>query len=116
MKIRIKGNSLRYRLTKSEVARLWAEEFLEERTQFAGKTLLYTIEYTNDNTLSANFIDDKIVLFMPKCMIDELHNTDIVGFEDGTGPVSLLVEKDFVCIDNTEEDQSDHYTHPQSAC
>lgn len=35
MKIRIKGNSLRYRLTRSEVAKFWENGILEEHTQFA---------------------------------------------------------------------------------
>ena len=45
-------------------------------------------------------------------MIDELYNTDSVGFDELRGPVSLLVEKDFVCNDKVEEDQSDNYPNP----
>lgn len=116
MKIRIKGNSLRYRLSRSEVNRLWSEGSLEERTEFAGKTFAYAIAATNDNKLSADFTGDKIVLSIPKAMIDELNNTDRVGFDDHTGPVSLLVEKDFVCIDGKEEDQSDSYPNPRLTC
>jgi hypothetical protein len=116
MKIRIKGNSLRYRLTKTEVEKLWSLGILEERTQFAGKTLVYAIETAKADKLSANFIGDKIVLYMSKKMIDELHNTDKVGFDDRSESVSLLIEKDFVCIDNTNEDQSDNYPNPQLKC
>lgn len=116
MKIRIKGNSLRYRLAKSEVARLWSMGFLEGRTEFAGKTLIYAIETSGDDKLSADYMADKITLSIPKTMIDELEHTDRVGFNDNTGNVSLLVEKDFVCIDKVEEDQSDNYPNPQLAC
>lgn len=116
MKIRIRGNSLRYRLTKSEIANLWSAGFLEERTEFAGKTLVYAIETAGNDKLSADFMGDKIVLSMPKAMIDELYTTDRVGFNDGTGSVSLLVEKDFACTDNTEEDQSDNYPNPTLKC
>ncbi|MDP4130270.1 MAG: hypothetical protein Q8918_08520 [Bacteroidota bacterium] len=112
MKIRIKANSLRYRLTQSEVATLWSEGFLEERTEFSGKALIYAIVTGNEDTLSADFIEDRIVLNMPKTMIDELYHTDRVGFDDLRGPVSLLVEKDFVCKDKVEEDQSDNYPNP----
>lgn len=116
MKIRIKGNSVRFRLTKSEVERLRSASHLEEQTEFSGKTFAYAIEVTNGNKLSADFIGDKIMLNMPKVMIDELSNTARVGFEDLTGPVNLLIEKDFACIDNTDEDQSDHYPNPHVAC
>lgn len=116
MKIRIKGNSLRYRLTKSEVERLSVAGFLEERVEFAGKSLVYVIETATDQLLSAGFTGDKIFIKMPKAMIDELYNTDLVGVNDNTGPVSLLVEKDFVCLDNTTEDQHDNYPNPHLNC
>jgi len=116
MKIRIKGNSLRYRLTQSEVAKLFERGSLEERTEFANNTLVYTIESINDNKLSSDFMNSKITLFIPKVMIDELYNTNKVGFEDKSGTVSLLVEKDFACIDHTEEDQSDNYPNPNISC
>lgn len=116
MKIRIKDNSLRYRLTQSEVTELYEKGSLEEHTEFASSTLVYAIESINDNKLSSDFRNNKIILFMPKAMIDELYNTDKVGFEDKSGTVSLLVEKDFACIDNIEEDQSDNYPNPNISC
>lgn len=116
MKIRIKGNSLRYRLTKSEVEKLWREDHLEENTAFPGKSLQYAIYSTDDSILSADFTGDKIVLSMPKAMIDTLQLSDKVGFEQTTGPVYLLVEKDFVCIDKVDEDQSDNYPNPHLNC
>lgn len=116
MKIRIKGNTLRYRITKSEVERLGSEGVLIEKVEFAGKTLIYAIETTNDQKLSTDFVDDKIILFMPKAMVEELINTDRVGFENKSGPVSILIEKDFVCIDRSEEDQSDNYPNPAIKC
>lgn len=118
MKIRIKGNTLRYRLTKSDITRLCNEGCLEERTAFAGKTLVYAIETKDNDTegLSADFIGDNIVLRMTRSMIDELTHTDRVGFEDRSGPVHLLIEKDFVCIDRVEEDQSDNYPNPAIFC
>ncbi|MGV3762053.1 DUF7009 family protein [Parapedobacter sp.] len=116
MKIRIKGNSLRYRLTRSEVAELQTLGRLEEHTAFDGKTFTYAIETASSDRLSADFIESTIVLKMPKTMIDELYHTDKVGFGDKSGAVSLLVEKDFACIDNTEEDQSDNYPNPSLSC
>jgi len=116
MKIRIKGNSVRYRLTQSEVARLGAEGFLEEKVDFAGKKLIYSIITAKHNKLSVEFTGNMIALHMSKVMIEELCNTDKVGFGDTSGHVSLLVEKDFVCIDKVEEDQSDNYPNPNLAC
>ncbi|MFT3750681.1 MAG: hypothetical protein QM768_20385 [Agriterribacter sp.] len=116
MKIRIKGNSLRYRLTRPEVAKLGTDAYLEDTTAFTGGTFIYAIEATQNDKLLAEFINNKITLKMPQRMIDELVNTDTVGFDDHSGTVSLLVEKDFVCIDNTTEDQRDNYPNPSLTC
>lgn len=114
MKIRIKGNTLRYRLTRSEVNKLALEGSLEERSEFPFKTLLYSIELTNDDRLMADYVGNRIVLRMPRVMMDELNNSDKVGFADQSGPVSLLVEKDFACLSEVDEDQSDNFPNPMS--
>jgi hypothetical protein len=117
MKIRIKGNSVRYRLTRSEVTRLWEKGFIEDQTTFFTKTLRYYIEVTASDELKADFtLDDSIILYLPQKMIDAMQHTEIVGFDNQHGPVSLLIEKDFVCIDNTTEDQSDNYPNPSLNC
>jgi len=112
MKIRIKGNSLRYRLTKSDMYRLSQEGYLEDKTQFVGRELIYVIQKTDKSQLSAFFNDNVICLQVPATMIDELNSTDCVGFEGTEGNLHLLVEKDFTCLDNVDEDQSDNYPNP----
>jgi len=112
MKLRIKGNSLRYRLTKSDVTAIIKDGRLEERTEFGHQTLSYVLQTTTDYDLSATFKDNRITLFVPHTMIDKLANTDEVGFESGQGKLFLLVEKDFTCLDNVAEDQSDNYPNP----
>ncbi|MCB0515645.1 MAG: hypothetical protein R2798_04725 [Chitinophagales bacterium] len=116
MKIRIKGNSLRYRLTQSDIATIGAAGFLEEKTTFANKTFYYRLESTNDDRISADFVGDKIIVKMPQTMIDEWLTTERVTFADESGTVSILLEKDFACLDNTDEDQSDNYPNPNKTC
>jgi hypothetical protein len=45
-------------------------------------------------------------------MINALADTDKVGFENTDGELHLLVEKDFTCLDNVAEDQSDNFPNP----
>nr|WP_315035643.1 hypothetical protein [uncultured Chryseobacterium sp.] len=116
MKIRIKDNSVRFRLTQSEVAELGENGIVSSMTEFVDRPFMYIIEKTEDNVLSASFIENRMVMRMPVEMIKELISTDTVGFEGQTGLVKLLVEKDFVCIDNTMEDQSDNYPNPNLTC
>jgi len=116
MKIRIKDNSVRYRLTQSEVAELDKNGVVSSVTAFIGRPFIYKIEQIDGGELTANFIEDSVVLGIPKSMIEELATTEIVGFNGQAGEVKLLVEKDFVCIDNTVEDQSDIYPNPSLNC
>lgn len=116
MKIRIKDNSVRLRLTQSEVSELGEKGFVSCFTEFVDRPFIYSIEATDDKELSASFVENRIEMMMPKTMIEELVTTDKVGFDGQVGVVKLLVEKDFVCIDNTEEDQSDQYPNPSLTC
>jgi hypothetical protein len=118
MKIRIKGNSLRYRLTRPEVERFAKTGRLEEQINFGGPLLYYSILMTDSDQLSAAFSGNRITLFFPAAFLDEWIHTDRAGF-DNRMPLDttdetlyLLVEKDYTCLDNVTEDQSDHYPNP----
>lgn len=114
MKIRIKGNSIRYRLTRSEVSKLALEGSLTEEVQFAPQKLRYILSATNETFLFAAYLNHDIIIYMPRQMIDELYSTERIGFQAEFEALAILIEKDFVCIDNTEEDQSDNYEHPET--
>jgi len=112
MKIRIKGNSLRYRLTKTDVALFSKEGYLEETTTFGTQRLVYALQRSVVDELTATFQHNKITLFMPDNMAEEWELTERVGFENSNSQLYLLIEKDFKCLDNVAEDQSDNYPNP----
>lgn len=112
MKIRIKGNSLRYRLTKSDVATLAMNGFIEETSNFGTQVFRYALRRGMVSSLSATFEDNTITIHMPDQMIEEWVYTGRIGFENSSSAMYLLVEKDFVCLDNVAEDQSDNYPNP----
>lgn len=123
MKIRIKGNSIRFRLSKNEVTLFATEGYLEEKTVFPSGTFIYAIRKLFDGkTLDASFINPKLTLFVPRCLVQEWTTTDITGsknmlpISDGEN-LNLLLEKDFECI-NAEEikDQLDYYNHSVKNC
>jgi hypothetical protein len=115
MKIRIKSNTLRYRLTRTDISALAQEGYLEEQINFAGNPLIYSVQLTDGHILTSSYIDHKITLSMPHKMIEELTDTDRVGFDNQDGGLHLLIEKDFTCLDNVDEDQSDNYPNPLAA-
>ena len=103
MKLRIKSNSLRYRLTRTDVDTLAKEGYLEEQVNFPGNPLTYAIQLTEGEILTSSYIHNKVTISMSHQMIAELSGTDRVGFENIDGQVQLLVEKDFVCLDEVAE-------------
>jgi hypothetical protein len=112
MKIRIKSNSIRYRLTRTDISTLVESGYLEEKVNFPGNTFTYALRHNDDEQLASVFRENTITLFMPKTMLKELADTDRVGFEHTADNIYLLVEKDFTCLDNVAEDQSDNYPNP----
>ena len=115
MKIRIKGNSVRYRLSMSDVARFGRDGYIEEIVDFGKTQLTYALQKSPAQGLDAEFMYNKIVVFMPYSWADELVETNRVGFEQ-KGALYLLIEKDFQCLDNVAEDQSDNYPNPDKVC
>ena len=121
MKLRLKSNSIRIRLTKTEVSTLANTGYLEEKTPFINNTFIYSIQTIDSTELSASLDSNKITLFVPVDFIKEWPENDIVSLKGkmtvaNDEALYLLVEKDFVCLDETTEDQSDNYTNPNSAC
>ena len=122
MKLRIKGNSLRIRLTKTEVGKLADTGYLEEQTLFAGNKLVYALlSVDSGNELSATLDANKITMFVPHELIKDWPQNNVVGFNASmtvseNETLYLLLEKDFVCIEETMEDQSDHYGNPNKSC
>ncbi|MEN0054167.1 MAG: hypothetical protein AAGC65_10885 [Mucilaginibacter sp.] len=116
MKIRIKGNSLRYRLSKTDVQMFFNNGYLEEQTAFGSSSLTYALQVYESNELSANFENNKITVFVPEEITTNWATTDDVGFHETVGVLHLLIEKDFQCLDNTIEDQTDNYPNPSLVC
>ncbi len=119
MKLRIKGNSIRYRLTKTEVANFAIHKYLEEKVEFGANELIYALESKdNVNEVATSFVNNKITITIPQNLANEWTSIELVGLQNEYlnevhKKIFILVEKDFVCLDNTFEDQSDNYPHPQ---
>ncbi|OJW85225.1 MAG: hypothetical protein BGO69_06295 [Bacteroidetes bacterium 46-16] len=123
MKIRIKGDSLRMRLSRSEVDKFGKDGYIEEITHFGKNTFRYALESRKElDQLAAAFADNRITLLVPDAIREEWVHTDVVGYNNnmdiGEGKkLYLLLEKDFKCIDaEVLEDQSDNYENPLASC
>ena len=122
MKLRIKGNSIRIRVTKTEVTNFEKNGELNESTFFGTNHFHYCLKKTNQSKdLFADYQNNCITVHIPEEIATEWTSTDMVGFNHkmplgAANHLFLLVEKDFVCLDNTFEDQSDNYPNPNAVC
>ncbi len=122
MKLRIRDNSLRLRLTQTEVRALRADGRVTATTAFPGSTSLeYSVRCDDEAAeLTATLHDGRITVRLPAAMAHEWADSDRVSLRGdraiGNGQsLSLLVEKDFACLAPREgEDESDMYPHPQA--
>ncbi|MBU2995844.1 hypothetical protein KO500_05335 [Cellulophaga baltica] len=119
MKIRIKGNTLRYRLTKSEVEEFCRTGYYKEQTEFPTTQFMYELKAGEVNTLEADFSNNTVTVLFPIEATKDWATNSVVGFNNvfktaSDIEIGILIEKDFVCMDETVEDQSDNYPNPKA--
>jgi hypothetical protein len=119
MKIRIKGNSIRLRLTKSEVGMFCKEGNYAETIDFGTSSLTYRLMAKEGLTgLEADYSGNTITIFIPMEAKQNWYDSARVGYSgtivaETENQLSILVEKDFVCMDESVKDQSDNYPNPK---
>ena len=119
MKIRIRGNSVRFRLTKPEVETLCTQGKVEETTSFPDRNFHYRVVLCDKNEqLSGNYDEDRITIYLPKSKAEGWATNDLVGFEyylqlNSGEQLFLLLEKDFTCLTDRGEDESENYPNPK---
>jgi hypothetical protein len=128
MKLRIKGNSIRFRLGQSEVSRLGSGRTIQEVTAFgpSDEQRLSCILQTCDEApdVDATFANGCVLVRVPSNVARGWATTDQVGIHASQptgngGELGILIEKDFECIDAPpDESQGDAFPNPQrdAAC
>lgn len=119
MKLRIRGHSLRLRLTQSEVQRLGTGVRVEETISFSpDQHLVYAIETSTERAMRASFDAGEVRVVVPRDMARAWAEGDEVSLE-ATQPIgagaslAILVEKDFACLKpRSGEDDADAFPHP----
>ena len=114
MKIRIKNNSLRLRLTQSEVSNLVEEKELWDFCDLIGGGLKYGIVCAEIDSMKASISDSTIEVRLSNNLVTDWDKNNKIGFnstmDNGT---FILIEKDFKClVDREDEDESNMYPNP----
>ena len=115
MKLRIKGNTIRIRLSENEVNLLELGTSVQDKTCFPSSILSYRIQVSNKT--SADFLDNEVLIKLPENEVHLWATTDQVSISKEISTLnddilSILVEKDFKCLTVRPEDESDLYPNP----
>lgn len=101
MKLRIKGDSVRFRLLRGEVAALVEKGFISEETRFSSnpaESFYYGLIASDEaEEVEARFEGGRIMIVLPKGVVENWANGDNVGIEASPNGLNVLVEKDLAC-------------------
>jgi len=118
MKLRIKGDSLRMRLSQGEVDILIEAESVSDVINFGNAKLTYQLIFTDTTKASAMYDNDCVSIYIPKqigirwASSDQVSIEETIPLDDGSS-LSILMEKDFKCLtDRPNEDESDLFENP----
>lgn len=122
MKLRLKDNTIRIRLSVEEVHTLMKEDKISSATNFPGRESLTTCLGLHEQTdISVCFKDGEIDILLPLLKMKDWHLDDRVGHQwvvdlDQDDHLTILVEKDFKCLtERPGEDESALYPNPNES-
>lgn len=123
MKLRIRGDTLRLRLKRAEVEQLAIGTSIVEETHFPDAVLTYRVDVAETDTISASFAKGTLAVSLPRSKVVDWASTSEVSLYaeqplPGSGTMSLLIEKDFTCLEPGHhrdcDDDADTFPHPHA--
>ena len=123
MKIRIKDSSIRFRLSESDLKKLYKKGKVSSVCQFgtssAFKYSVVSKKDGNPDYLCVDLKTNHIRIELSSHDVKEWYKTDLEGFDaemdNGTKTgLYVLVEKDWQCLKPRDEDESDLYPNPNA--
>jgi len=126
MKLRTTRNSIRLRLSQTDVTKL-AETGVVEETVQIGPEITNALSYRlvrsqAVDTTKAQFEQNCLIVLVPSDQADQWSTSEEVGIEasqqtSNGGELSILIEKDFACLTpRTGDDDKDAFPNPSAAC
>jgi hypothetical protein len=120
MKLRLQSNSVRLRLKRGEVDKLVEAGRVEEIiTLGRGRDDVFRYVLESSDTLAeprAILKNKEVLVQVPSGAVARWASSDEVSIEAtqpvNDGELQVLVEKDFACLNGTEEQNIDTFVHP----
>ena len=123
MKLRIRGDSIRIRVSQGELREFAERGQVRDTVHFGGGVgLSYALESdSRAREPRARFADGTIAVVLPAAVAQRWAGSNQVSIEgeqaiDGPEPLRILIEKDFACLQpRPHEDDSDMFPNPEAA-
>ena len=121
MKLRLQSNSIRLRLKRGEVEQLAKTGCVEEKIVMGngiGDTFHYTLQSSHAVSTPEAILEKKgILVLVPLETVSRWAAGNDVGIEamlplGDRGKLQVLIEKDFACLNGTEEQNADTFPNP----
>jgi hypothetical protein len=121
MKLRLQSNSIRLRLKRGEVAQLAKTGRVEEKIIMGGgpeDVFHYVLESSQAVArLEAHLGNKNVLVQVPAETVARWTTGNDVGIEallpvGNQDRLQVLIEKDFACLDGTDEENADTFPHP----
>ncbi len=121
MKLRINGNSIRLRLSQTEVKQFGETEICFDTLSFGETQFTYQLHMAEVDEIWAEFVNNTLSIEVPYELGEKwVQDTEMVGFNhsqnlDNGDKITILVEKDFKCLTKrVNEDESDNFPNPDA--
>lgn len=120
MKLRIKGNSIRLRLSQTEIDEFAKEGTVSDSIRFPNGQLIYVLQRAENEEFGVNHDNHFITVSVPKTKAFEWANSELVSLAEvidlpENEELHILVEKDFQCLNHRPgEDESDLFPNPDA--
>jgi hypothetical protein len=119
VKLRVRHNSIRFRLAQSDMRDLRNFGKCRETILFPGGARLeYVLSAASAEEISVGFANSVVSISVPASELRKWHSSDQIGISATVDvhpgkTLEVLVEKDFKCLDaSIVEDQSDMFENP----
>jgi hypothetical protein len=125
MKLRIKGNTLRIRVSRSELAKLLGGERVEDAIQFTSapeSRLTYSLQAApQSKAIAIEWKPQWVTVSISKERMNKWALESEVGIYEAihlgpAGSLAVTIEKDFACLDGSDGENADSFDNPRAAC
>lgn len=125
MKLRIKGDSLRLRITPSEMRTFLDQGRIAETIHFAAAPdarLTYALEHGSCEALTLRYQEDEAAIVVPTTQARAWADSEDVGIyaavPNGNGMLEIIIEKDWACLGRGDAENADTFPnpHPSATC